>query len=161
MGLDQYLEARKYIDGGTPGEPTLAFEEALKFAPYGLTKHAEFPYAGISYLVAYWRKANAIHGWFQTHLTEDVSNCQDVHVARKHLEQLRDDCQEVLDARGKSNAEEVAVRLLPPTPGFFFGSSDVDDWYYRDLEFTVTMINDVLNKIPDSNDWSFYYRAWW
>jgi hypothetical protein len=161
MGLDQYLEARKYIDGGTPDNLSLAFEEVLKFAPEGLTKHSHYSQATVSYLVAYWRKANAVHGWFQTHLDQPVSNCEDVPVLFKQLAQLREDCLEVLDSRGQDAAEAVALRLLPPTTGFFFGSPEIDDWYYQDLEYTVTALTHLLATVPDTNEWSFYYRAWW
>jgi len=35
------------------------------------------------------------------------------------------------------------MELLPPSEGFFFGSSDIDDYYWQDLEYTVEQLKDI------------------
>jgi hypothetical protein len=47
---------------------------------------------------------------------------------------------------------------LAPTAGFFFGSTDKDEWYYKDVEYTVDMINSLL---ANDGEWDYYYRASW
>jgi len=103
--------------------------------------------------VAYWRKANAIHGWFMQ-LT-DVDDCTPVHVSKNALIQLRDDCQKVLD----EGTEETALELLPPTSGFFFGSTGIDEWYWQGIKETVTKLTEIINESVD--DAEFEYCASW
>jgi len=53
--------------------------------------------------------------------------------------------------------------LLPITGGFFFGSKEVDDFYWEDTEATVEAIEGILaEKRPDgATAPSFYYQASW
>lgn len=104
--------------------------------------------------VAYWRKANAIHNWIINYAgVED--NCQPIELTRQDLIQLRNVCTEVLTA----HTEEVAMDLLPPASGFFFGGTAVDEWYWDILEETVTLINTALDETVD--DAMFEYLASW
>ena len=43
--------------------------------------------------------------------------------------------------------------------GFFFGSTDYDEYYWEDLENTKTMLTDILAEPED--DAEFIYRASW
>jgi len=54
--------------------------------------------------VGYWRKANAIHGWFVRELAGGVDECQPIHVSRENLVVLRQLCLEALRDR---NINEV------------------------------------------------------
>jgi hypothetical protein len=54
--------------------------------------------------VGYWRKANAIHGWFVRELANGVDECQPIHVSRENLVVLRQLCLEALRDR---NINEV------------------------------------------------------
>ncbi len=103
--------------------------------------------------VAYWRKANAIHGWFMK-LT-DVDDCSPVRVHKSALIELRDDCQKVLD----EGTIETAMELLPPTSGLFFGSSEVDDWYWDNIKETVIKLNEIIDN--STEDQEFEYQASW
>ena len=69
----------------------------------------ESPTAEISINVGYWRKANAIHGWFVNECQEGVDECQKSYVPRDKLQELMELCKEVLI--NKDRAEE----LLPVT----------------------------------------------
>jgi hypothetical protein len=103
--------------------------------------------------VAYWRKANAIHGWFMQLTDED--NCTPVHVSKAALIQLRDDCQKVLD----EGTIETAQELLPPTPGFFFGSVEIDEYYWDNIKETLTKLNEIIDN--STEDQEFEYCASW
>jgi hypothetical protein len=104
--------------------------------------------------VAYWRKANAIHGWLINN-SGVVDDCTPIHVSKNALIQLRDDCQKVLD----EGTAEAAWELVPPTSGFFFGSSEVDDWYWQDIKETVTKLTEIIDTTID--DQEFEYHASW
>lgn len=103
--------------------------------------------------VAYWRKANAIHGWFMQHAT--VDDCSPVTISKDQLTELRDTCAKVLDI----NTDDAAEEFLPPTNGFFFGSSKIDEWYWKDLKETVSTLDHILeHSIEDA---MFEYQASW
>jgi len=54
---------------------------------------------------------------------------------------------------------EVAKELLPTQEGFFFGSTDYDEYYMDDIVRT----RDILKKeLEAEEDWgSYYYEASW
>ena len=129
MGLDMYLHASKR--NAENAEP----EEAI-----------------------YWRKANAIHGWFGKNVCKEegveggIANCKDYAVSREKLVELRDLIHRVIESK--------ETDLLPTVAGFFFGSTQYDDDYWIDLEFTARNIDRVLEEYPEE-DWEFEYWAWW
>ena len=53
-----------------------------------------------------------------------------------------------------------AEDLLPTTSGFFFGSTDYDEYYLQDLEKTVELLTPYLEE---KDDWSvgYVYQASW
>jgi hypothetical protein len=104
--------------------------------------------------VAYWRKANAIHGWFIRN-AEAVDNCTPIHVSIGDLVVLRDDVQKVLD----EGTLEAVMEYLPPTGGFFFGGTEVDEYYWMNLKDTLTKLNDIIEE--SSDDTEFEYQASW
>jgi hypothetical protein len=104
--------------------------------------------------VAYWRKANAIHGWIINY-TNSVDDCTPISLTKQDIIQLRNVCTEVLTA----HKEEVALDLLPPTEGFFFGGTGIDDWYWDNLEQTIALLNTALGESVD--DAMFEYQASW
>ena len=105
--------------------------------------------------VAYWRKANAIHGWFIRNLANGEDNCRTIHVNMSDLYALRDDVQKVLD----EGTEEAVMELLPPTPGFFFGGTEVDEYYWECLKYTLDKLNDIIDN--STEDQEFEYHASW
>ena len=102
--------------------------------------------------VMYWRKANQIFRWFEKNVCDDsvCDDCKDYLVSYDKIEELIDTCEEVL------NNHDKAPELLPTHTGFFFGSLEYDDWYFKELQYTV----DELKKIEDDGN-DFIYRAWW
>lgn len=104
--------------------------------------------------VAYWRKANAIHGWI-INKTGAIDNCTPIYISKQLLIQLRDDCKKVLE----EDDAEYALELLPPTNGFFFGSYELDDWYWENIKETVTKLNQIIDESVD--DQEFEYQASW
>jgi hypothetical protein len=174
MGLDSYLYAEKYVSNY---DHSLTQDKELysKVAEaVGLTDFNSTCYGGNSVTVrlplAYWRKANQIHKFFVDVSGED-DNCQDIEVSREDLENLLNLCKQALKTRDKTLEDlkegEVVVGpedILPTQSGFFFGSTDYDEYYYSDLERTVQVLEKILNHpgIPKEDySWSFIYRASW
>jgi len=173
MGLDQYLEVRKYFskfdysdfDYRTdtwPPPTSKEYASLLSTAPALVDKYADFGGIYITYPVAQWRKANAIHGWFVQNVQGGVDNCQSYYVSREQLADLAEACEEILKVPAGHKREDAAdlVNLLP-TPGFFFGSNKMDEYYDQDLKYTIEMIDHALSVIPDESEYSFYYTSSW
>jgi hypothetical protein len=54
--------------------------------------------------------------------------------------------------------KDKAEALLPTQSGFFFGSTEFDEWYWQDVTSTIEIIDKCL-KMDDT--WSFKYQSSW
>lgn len=142
MGLDMYLYESIYLGGwdhrkGTPGyELTHELIDKLDIpADAGGGPHLE-----VRGTVAYWRKANAVHQWFVNTCQSGIDDCRYADVDGTQLDELVKLCRTVVDGRDNPEATALAITNLAPQSGFFFGSTEVDEWYYKDLEYTVDTI---------------------
>jgi hypothetical protein len=104
--------------------------------------------------IAYWRKANQIREWFNSHLENGVAKYEYVQVSKEDLEQLLEDCKKVLED------PTLAEDLLPTSSGFFFGSTDYDEEYFEVLEDTVTMLEQILEETDFENEDVYYSECW-
>jgi hypothetical protein len=104
--------------------------------------------------VGYWRKANQIHRWFVQNVQNGVDDCGEYKVTAEQLIQLRDECNQVL------NDHSLAEELLPAQSGFFFGNTNYDDWYYNNVDYTVEIINDILENKQYCLDDLYYSSSW-
>jgi len=167
MGLDMYLEARKYVSQkdytNKECTPNPDYAALLALAPKGIADNVDFSGASIGLTVGYWRKANAIHGWFVNTLAGGVDECQEIYVSRLALSDLRNACKAVLSVSAGVSKRDVADEVgLMPTEGFFFGGYELDEYYDSDLKYTIKMAENVLSLIPEDNyEWSLSYRASW
>lgn len=158
MGLDMYLDASYFIGGkyNTNVDDIVEFDDEKKFSDR--KHHYKFRVGDIESIttnVAYWRKANAIHKWFVDNCANGVDDCRRMYVDRSKLEELRNLCVEVI-----ANPER-APELLPTESGFFFGSTNYDEWYMKDIEYTIEVLSKVLDNEDLNGDPSFYYQASW
>ena len=161
MGLDMYLYRQQYVSGYNyqreQGSPEVALFDAI-VKTLDVTPAAHAPHLTVDVCVAYWRKANAIHGWFVNELAGGVDECQKIPVSVEQLRQLRDLAWHV------SVTPTLASHVLPTQSGFFFGSYDYDEWYMEDMKNTVEQLDAILAEIPaDASPWdySFTYQASW
>ena len=167
MGLDMYLEAREYVSkydySKEDREKTSKYSHIASLAPEGFDKYSDFGGIQVTYPIGYWRKANAIHGWFVDNVQNGVDDCGSYYVSREDLIKLRDACVQVLQVPAGIDLENHVESVgLAPRSGFFFGSYDLDEWYMHDLDLTVDIINNALTLYPE-DDWkiSFYYSSSW
>jgi hypothetical protein len=102
--------------------------------------------------IAYWRKANAIHNWFVKNVQNGVDDCGTYEVTPKQLENLRETIGQALDG------PESAQHYLPPTSGFFFGPTGIDDYYWHCMQVALEAIEDALAvQAP----YKVYYTSSW
>jgi hypothetical protein len=176
MGLDMYLEAELYTSDYSNKEINTKIADAI---PEINSKRVTF-----SFRIGYWRKANQIHKWFVDNVQGGTDNCERHEVSTEKLTKLQDICRKVLEGSklvpgsvvngyiSKSggpfepNMEDgkivedpsVALELLPPGEGFFFGGTYIDQWYVQDIESTMSIIGKCLSL---GDQWEFYYRSSW
>lgn len=188
MGLDMYISAERYVSGYDHNSEERQKQYRVILEASGLEDVASnsTPSLRVSVTVAYWRKANAIHRWFVENVQNGEDDCGRYYVPRETLQELRDLCQKMLDTadvaggqpvvngfrsvgggplepnieegRAALNGEELA-EILPTQSGFFFGSTDYDQWYLQDIEDTVRQIDQVLSNLPDGVP--LYYSSSW
>lgn len=172
MGLDMYLSKKIYVWSNDRGN--------LKITG------ADMPVRGdkIKYIVeeaGYWRKANAIHQWFVTNVQDGADDCKEYYVSSDQMRELLAIVNRVLAAselvdgdvcngwtiengqhqpiveRGKIIKDATtAQELLPTRSGFFFGSTDYDQYYLEDLKLTKQIIEEALEEGGD-----YYYSSSW
>lgn len=151
MGLDMYLKAERCISGWEHSKDRGLYDKVVKMV--GGKRLEELPSLDVTINVAYWRKANAIHKWFVDNVQRGVDECQYEAVSREQLQSLVDLCKKV---KAKELEAQVA---LPTQSGFFFGGTAYDEWYEKDLDATITQIEDALQTYKDG--WYFKYHSSW
>lgn len=104
--------------------------------------------------VAYWRKANAIHHFFVTEVQDNVDDCKPYSVDEQSLVNLLSFIDEVL------SDTEKAEDLLPTQEGFFFGSTEYDEYYIDDLSRTKSMLSSLLDTVDWNKEVIIYQSSW-
>jgi hypothetical protein len=64
-----------------------------------------------------------------------------------------------LDVCKQVEADNVlAPTLLPSASGFFFGGTEYDEWYFKDISNTIVYLTEILeDELADE----FEYNASW
>ena len=101
--------------------------------------------------IGYWRKANQIHNWFVENIQDGIDNCATYVVFRENLEELKSLCEEIVVN------QEKAEELLPVRSGFFFGSTEYDEFYMHNIQNTLEIIDYALKSDYDF----FVYSSSW
>lgn len=180
MGLDMYLSKKEYVKNWDHMKDEEKHQVTVKKG--GKLQNKKFEPKEIVYDVGYWRKANAIHRWFVDNVQGGEDDCREYYVPREKLQDLLDICKEIVriaqvkkgkivngktmkdgewvdileDGEYIENASDVA-ELLPTASGFFFGSTEYDQWYLQDVKETV----EILTECLDDEDGDIYYQSSW
>lgn len=154
MGLDMYLSAKKYLSkyfDASDSEKINAINEI-----FGLEGDEENDYGAqeVKFRVAYWRKANAIHQWFVENCQEGEDDCDEYYVPREKLKELMELCDTII------KSPQQAIELLPTRSGFFFGSTEYDDFYMGDVQHTADRLKKILED-SSLQKCDFYYQSSW
>ena len=163
MGLDMYLSKRKK---GVKIDKNESYESWK------------------SRRIGYWRKANQIHKWFVDTVQDGNDDCGEYVVTRDNLMQLRDICYRIIAETklvdtGRTEQlwdvdlhkevekpvmviddDKLCEELLPTQDGFFFGSCEYDEWYFRDVLDTYTQLTKVLVETDFDEDEIYYSSSW-
>jgi hypothetical protein len=181
MGLDMYLYKKVFVGANfkhreIKGKIELTEGKENKPIKIQLNRVSE-----IVEQVGYWRKANAIHKWFVENIQHGEDNCAEYYIGVEGLKKLLEDCNKVLegtklvkgkikngrtfkDGEWKDDFEDgeyiedpsVAVEVLPCAEGFFFGSSEYDQYYLEDIKYTKNLCEECIKE-----DGNYYYSSSW
>ena len=104
-----------------------------------LAQEVEFAYEEYD---AYFRKVNFIFYYFQTAIGTMYDECY-AFVRPEDVDNLIDRCERVL------KNHSLASSLLPTQSGFFFGSTDFDDWYFSDVKDCLKQMKKYRKLLKD------------
>lgn len=166
MGLDMYLHRKTYVKNWNHMKPEALHQINVKL---NNKKHSYIKKELISNIieeVGYWRKSNAIHQWFVENCQNGVDDCKEYYVEQGQLVELLDICKQIK----KDNS--LASELLPPQSGFFFGGTEYDEWYFKDIDDTIKILTPLIklfkkiNKAQDASELvydypEYYYQSSW
>jgi len=165
MGLDMYLHAKKYVEKvkweTLQNNSDLSYDspEAINPLWKDIVSTAQMSDiatdiygVNVEVTCAYWRKANMIHKWFVDNVQNGEDDCDSYYVSQSKLLELLTTARQCLFTKDPS--------LLPPQAGFFFGNTDIDEWYWRDIKDTIKQLKRV-SELPDFNQLSFSYQSSW
>ena len=152
MGLDMYLTRKVYI-GAEYKYRKVSGKVDIKIDG----KKVLIDFNKISYIderAAYWRKANQIHQWFVNNVQGGVDECQESDVSIEQLRELVELCIKIRDKQVEPS------QVLPTSEGFFFGSTDYDEYYMQDIDSTIEQLEPYITDDKYTGD-EFSYRASW
>ncbi len=182
MGLDMYLEGsfstRAYVSPTDADYEAMREGEEVKVEKSRELKNAldaigfeaapidhAFNHFTYVFPIITWRKANAIHKFFVDEVQKGNDNCERHYVPKETLQELLDRITTILDIKTPVAREMKAEELLPTQSGFFFGTEEYDDWYYKDLEDTKKTLEKVFEYEENAEAGkcfdSFYYQSSW
>ena len=169
MGLDMYLELRRSEGGARvageyamPGPMVDLAERCTEMM--GMESIEAETTVETVVQVAYWRKANAIHGWFVDNCGGGVDDCSPMEVSAGQLSMLLAAVKSVLANHS------LAPELLPTRKGFFFGSEEYDEWYFDQLGYTEMVLEELIGfldavrdgkTMDDTVTYTVTYQASW
>ncbi len=144
MGLDMYLVKKMYV--GNKEREKLKISGISGINP---AKVNEITEEGM-----YWRKANAIHKWFVDNVQDGKDDCKEYYVDEEQLKKLSALVDKVLADHS------LAKELLPAQEGYFFGGTEYDEYYFKDLEDTKKGLEEILSDNNKGNFEYYYHSSW-
>lgn len=152
MGLDMYLTKINYVGQECEYNTRTGFKVESKIPAIKSERISE-----VVEEVAYWRKANQIHKWFVDNIQDGNDDCREYDVTIEDIEELLSLCEKVLETKNTG--------LLPLQEGFFFGSMEIDEYYWKDIKYTIdtlkTVIAEATEPPVEGMFVSYRYRASW
>ncbi|HWY33556.1 MAG TPA: hypothetical protein VNX68_02850 [Nitrosopumilaceae archaeon] len=101
--------------------------------------------------MGYWRKFNALHSWLVKNVQKDVDDCGDYIVEERHLK--------ILDMELKRINKENVKEIMPTAEGFFFGGTEYDEYFWREVEDLKAFVTYALTQI--SRERMLIYHSSW
>jgi hypothetical protein len=114
--------------------------------------------------VGYFRKSNQIHNWFVEKCQDGIDECQSTIVPKEKLEELLNVCQTIITpTKGPLPdvvREALAEDLLPTVGGFFFGSTEYDDYYFSKINDAIKILQEIIDTTNFDTEDIIYHASW-
>ena len=156
MGLDMYLSKKTYVKQWEHLPKEEQFEVTVKRNGKVFDQIKVDRISYVEEQVMYWRKANHIHNWFVQNCQDSVDDGRSTYVAVEDLKNLYDACKKVMEFDAASAPNDI----LPTTAGFFFGSTDYDEYYYQKIKDTIEFLEKEMDADGKFNG-DYYYESSW
>jgi hypothetical protein len=153
MGLDMYLYASKYESKSLyrGGNEKGFYPEDLQDFQTDIFER-NFVSKQTKYHIGYWRKFNALHSYIVENFADGVDDCKPIYLSPSDIDNILNTLRKARDNKDKAN------EILPTSSGFFFGSQDYDEWYWKDVEYSIRLFEELI-KVKD--EYEIYYEASW
>lgn len=151
MGLDMRLMKKTYVENWDHMLPEQKYVIDIKQN----NQPTSIQEKRVSYIietVITWRKTNAIHNWFVQKIQNGVDDCKDYPLKTLALNELLRTINQTL--KNPDRAHET----LPTLEGFFFGSTEYDEYYYNKLKATKLALETLLKE---SGSTDYIYSSSW
>jgi hypothetical protein len=182
MGLDMYLYRRNYVQNWEHQTPEQRHTISVKL---GDNVREDIKPDRIVYIVeqvAYWRKFNALHNWIVDNCAEGIDECQEICISQDKMKDLSKTLKKAKRVLSKASLKKETIQIgmnkdgdifsdidvydcedeirdiLPPASGFFFGSTQIDEYYKSEVERTIEIIDTLLREDAEGD---FFYQASW
>jgi hypothetical protein len=101
--------------------------------------------------VGYWRKANAIHGWFVRELADGVDECQEIPVSKIKLMELQALCLTALVKRSQDPAPLEETESPKSSKSVPVEGEELGEWLANQMKMETTLA--LLEKqFEDTSD---------
>lgn len=148
MGLDIYFAKAKRSAYYKYQEDEREFDKLSEEEKEEIWAKNEQPKIEGNEEIGYFRKVN-----FLMQELAYYGNCEFKEITRDSLEELKRKCLAVLENH------ELAEDLLPTCSGFFYGSTEYDEWYFQDVQAVLDWVEGVLENLAGDEVVLMY--CWW
>ena len=93
--------------------------------------------------IAYFRKVNFLVKFMESYYGKVVENCVPLEINKEVILELKNRCIKVL------KDHTLAKELLPTQEGFFFGSTNYNEFYYKDVSSVLNKCDEILECFED------------
>lgn len=182
MGLDMHLYKKTYVQNWEHQTPEQRHTISVKL---GDNVREDIKPDRIAYIVeqvAVWRKFNALHNWIVDNCAKGIDECQEIYIGQNDMQNLLNTLKEAKNVLDRASMKKETIKIgmnndgdifsdidvydceddikdiLPPVSGFFFGSTQIDEYYKNDVERTIEIIDNLLREDAAAD---FYYQASW
>lgn len=153
-----YLTAKIYLSDYANGEKEQEAKDFLNDLKFSDDVKMNFKY--IEAEIGYWRKANQIHSWFVENCGDGDDDCRPYYVPQDKIQELLNIINSILNEDSREKQQKLAMELLAPKGGCFFGSKDLDEYYFDDLKYTKDLFDKILNDPAFENIYIYYTASW-
>ena len=99
------------------------------------------------------RKRNWLMPFVENAIGHEVENCVEYELSKEMMLDLLDRIDKVLADH------DLADELLQTQAGFFYGSTQYDDWYFEDLRDAKDQLEEDVKSMDDDENAIFW--SWW